>query len=570
MLLTSGSITNAVGRLRECANLFREKRPETAVFRLGGIPMEKNRKPIRGIHHITAIASSAAENLRFYTEVLGLRLVKKTVNFDDPTTYHLYYGNGSGTPGTIMTFFPWENMPPGHAGAGMISAVAFAVPSDAETFWSDRLSENGFAVEKERRFNEPVLRFKDPHGLFLELVGVETEPDIRPWTQGEIAGRFAIRGFHSATALTNDGRQPRKVLEKLLGMRRVGSEGSRTRFAMAEPSAPGGCYDLVEDPTAPRARPGGGTVHHIAFRTENEASQRTWHRRISDFGLDVTPVIDRNYFRSIYFRETGGILFEIATDPPGFAVDEPEERLGSSLMLPPQYEKQRERIERHLPPLDGADAFRHLFVAPEGSGTGKTLLALHGTGGDERDLVPLARRIGGRGTAVLSPRGRVSENGMNRFFSRLADGVFDPAEVRRRALELADFIADSAGRYRLDSSRIAAFGYSNGANIAAAVMLLRPEVFSEAILLRPMMPFETYAPPDLSGRRVLVARGRFDDVIPAASTDRLVAALSAAGAQVTEVALDSDHRLTAEDIALAENWWANCTAQLCAVSAAGA
>jgi predicted esterase/catechol 2,3-dioxygenase-like lactoylglutathione lyase family enzyme len=528
--------------------------------------MNEKRHAIRGIHHITAIASSAAENLRFYTEVLGLRLVKKTVNFDDPHTYHLYFGDETGTPGTIMTFFPWENMPRGDTGAGMVSAVAFTIPKTAVSFWTERLTENGYTVKTERRFDEGVICFSDPHGLSLELVAAERAPDRTPWTKGGVDEAFAIRGFHSATALVNDATEPARALTDLLGMRRIGKEDARIRFSMADPYAPGVVYDILEDRSAPPARLGGGTVHHIAFRAADDADQKRWRAKVDAFGYDATPVIDRNYFRSVYFREAGGVLFEIATDPPGFVVDETEAHLGTGLMLPPRYENRRAEIERRLPPLNTGASFRHLYVAPEEAGPGKTVVALHGTGGDERDLLSLARRVGGRRAGVLSPRGKVVENGMHRFFRRHAEGVFDTADVRRRAMELADFLVDSARRYGIDPTGLAAMGYSNGANIAAAVLLLRPEVFSEAVLFRPMMPLETDTPPDLSGRRILVLRGRFDDVIPAESTDRLVQTLTRAGAQVTEMTIEADHRLTEADIAEAENWWNRCTMERCAVA----
>ncbi len=369
--------------------------------------MNKPIRPIRGIHHITAIASSAAENLGFYTKVLGLRLVKKTVNFDDPYTYHFYFGDRTGSPGTIMTFFPWENMPPGKEGAGSVTAVSFSVPKPAVPFWTERLEQRGIETSTEIRFQEPVLRFKDPHGLSLELVGSDRDPEPTPWTAGGVPARHAITGFHSATATVRTARQPRRVLETLLGMQAVGSEGNRSRFAMADPSAPGSCYDLVEDRSAPPARQGGGTVHHIAFRTEDSRDQKQWRERIVDFGFDVTPVIDRSYFHSIYFREAAGVLFEVATDSPGFTVDEAESGLGSELKLPKRYEALRSEIVERLPPLDASTDFRRLFVAPEAGEAGRTLVAFHGTGGDEKDLISIVRRIGGPQTAVLSPRGNV-------------------------------------------------------------------------------------------------------------------------------------------------------------------
>jgi len=313
---------------------------------------------IKGIHHITAIASSAAENLVFYRQVLGLRLVKRTVNFDDPYTYHLYYGDEDGSPGTIITFFPWANLPPGRPGAGMVTSIAFAVPCRSLDFWRDRLGRHIPVTAGETRFGAPVLPFKDPHGLDLELVGVDSAPGSRPWTKGPIPEAHAITGFHSATARVQGLDPTRRLLTETMGMVPAGRQGNRFRFRMADGRVPGSVYDLLVDAQASAGRLGGGSVHHIAFRTPSGGEQRLWRAVLGDKGFSVTPVRDRKYFQSIYFSEPGGVLFEIATDSPGFDIDETKEGLGRTLTLPAQYEPIRAQIEAHLPPLrrDPAEA----------------------------------------------------------------------------------------------------------------------------------------------------------------------------------------------------------------------
>jgi predicted esterase/catechol 2,3-dioxygenase-like lactoylglutathione lyase family enzyme len=511
---------------------------------------------ISGIHHITAIAASPAENLNFYETVLGLRLVKQTVNFDDPHTYHLYYGDGEGAPGTIITFFPWENLPRGRAGAGMVTAIAFAIPGESIPYWQERLRRHAVAFVETVRFGAPTLRFDDPHGLTLELVGVEAPPTVRAWPESLIPAAHAIRGFHTATVLSRDPDATQALLTQVMGMTRVGKDGDRHRFRMPAADAPGHFIDLVEDVSALIGQQGGGSVHHIAFRVADAQVQAAWRRVLAQKGFNPTAVRDRNYFQSIYFHEPGGVLFEFATDPPGFGVDEQPDRLGATLKLPAQYEPMRSQIESRLPPLRPAD-FQHVHMLPESDRDGgATIVALHGTGGDEHDLVDLARSVS-PAAAVLSPRGMVSENGMARYFRRLADGVLDEADVVRRAHELADFLSAAASRYGRDPQRLTALGYSNGANVAAAILLLRPEIFKRAILLRPMMPLTDIALPDLRGKDVLILKGRHDSVIPATCTDRLAQALTTAGAQVSLETLAAGHGLTPDDPEIARGWWAD-------------
>jgi len=311
----------------------------------------KTNSKISGIHHITAIASSALENVAFYENVLGLRLVKKTVNFDDPYTYHLYYGDSDGTPGTIMTFFPWENLPRGEAGAGMVTAIAFSIPVGSIDYWRKQLSVHGIESMEGERFGEVFIQFADPHGLSLELIETPTVHSILNRRRNSKPADHRIVGFHSATALLRSLEETQTMLVNLMGMKLHHKEGNRYRFKMKSDESFGHFYDVVVDSQAKAGQQGGGTVHHIAFRTPTYDEQTYWQKSLRDSGYSVTPIRDRKYFKSIYFHEPGGILFEIATDPPGFTVDEPYESLGRDLKLPEQYESRRSEIERRLPGL---------------------------------------------------------------------------------------------------------------------------------------------------------------------------------------------------------------------------
>jgi glyoxalase family protein len=310
-----------------------------------------NTKPT-GIHHVTAIAGDPQRNVDFYEGVLGLRLIKKTVNFDDPGTYHLYYGDEAGTPGTAMTFFPWAHAPRGRRGVGQVVATAFSVAQEAVPFWEERLRENGVSVvERIERFGEEGLAFEDPDGLLLEILA-PTDGDDRPgWTDGPVPAVNAIRGFAGATLLERGRRKTDELLTGVLGFRAVGEEGNRFRYEIGG-GGPATVLDVVEDPDAERGNPVVGTVHHIAFRVPDEETERALREEVASLGYNVTPVLDRNYFRSIYFREPGGVLFEIATDVPGFTVDESVEELGTNLKLPPQYESRRGQLEQTLTPIE--------------------------------------------------------------------------------------------------------------------------------------------------------------------------------------------------------------------------
>ena len=307
---------------------------------------------INGIHHVTAIAGPARRNLDFYSRILGLRLVKKTVNFDDPTTWHLYFGDADGNPGTILTFFPWEHVAAGRLGVGETEVTAFRIPEAAVGYWTHRLVANGVAHDApQKRFGETVLSFRDPDGMRLALVAVPGSESEPAWDNGEVPAESAIRGFHGVTLLLDKTETTAAILRDVFGFVEAGREGSTVRMR-AEGTAHGGVVDLRAAGGFLPARMGAGSVHHISFRAGDDAEQaRMVKTLVETFGLRPTEQRDRNYFRSVYFREPGGVLFEIATDAPGFAVDEPADDLGGALKLPAQYETRRAEIEAVLPAL---------------------------------------------------------------------------------------------------------------------------------------------------------------------------------------------------------------------------
>lgn len=306
---------------------------------------------ILGLHHITAIANIAQRNHDFYTKVLGLRLVKKTVNFDDPGTYHFYYGNEEGTPGTILTFFPWEGIGQGTNGVGMATEIAYAVAGGSIDFWKERFKQfNIKTQEAVERFGEIYLPFTDPDGLNLALVVPKTTDNRKGWVTGEVAESVATKGFQGTTLSLKELEPTARVLTDILGYKQTGQEGNRYRF-ITDAIETASTIDILVDEKGKRGYNAAGTNHHIAFRVENDDVQMAFREKILSAGLQITPKIDRDYFFSLYFREPGGVLFEIATDNPGFTVDEPLIQLGSKLKLPKQYEPARAEIERVLPVL---------------------------------------------------------------------------------------------------------------------------------------------------------------------------------------------------------------------------
>lgn len=300
-----------------------------------------------GIHHITAFAGDPQANVDFYAGVLGLRLVKKTINFDAPEVYHLYFGNEAGSPGTIITFFPWPGSRKGRVGGGQVGTTVYAVPPGSLDFWEERLTRLGVDVTRTVRFSETSLKFTDNEGLQLELVEREAGANSG-WSFSGIPADKAIKGFGGAVLYSASPASTMEALVKLLGLRKIAEDGEYVRFQAA-----GDIGNVIDVPVAaiPRGTDGAGAVHHIAWRAADDAQHQEWRSAVQQYGYHPTPVVDRQYFNALYFRERGGILFEIATDPPGFARDEPADALGQKLMLPSWFEPERARIEANLLPI---------------------------------------------------------------------------------------------------------------------------------------------------------------------------------------------------------------------------
>ena len=304
-----------------------------------------------GIHHVTAIAGDAKKNYDFYTQVLALRMVKKTVNFDDPYTYHFYFGDKIGSPGTIITFFPWSSLAHrGRHGTGQMSVTAFSIPANSVSFWLERFKKHDVPYDKPyQRFDEEVITFRDPDGLKMELVAVKN--DTREGFDGIVSAENAIKGFYGVSLSVQNHPNTISLMTGLLGFKQLNEKENRFRLSNAD-NKPGSIVDVLSEPDKMPGSMGAGIVHHVAWRLKDDQTQEDLRNKLYSEGYNVSPVMNRNYFRSIYFREPGGILFEGATDAPGFLIDEDEKSLGQDLKLPEWYEAQRNDIEKALPRLD--------------------------------------------------------------------------------------------------------------------------------------------------------------------------------------------------------------------------
>jgi glyoxalase family protein len=306
---------------------------------------------VLGLHHITAIAENAKRNLDFYTNILGQRFVKKTVNFDDPGTYHFYFGNETGIPGTVLTFFPWQNVRQGYNGTGMATNIGYSVPEGSLEFWENRFKQ--FKVKHQEileKFGERYLPFQDPDGLKIDFI-IPNKPDTRKqWLTNEIKSDVATKGFHSVTLTLRRAEPTVAVLMDILGYHLLKQEGNHYRF-VTDSIDNANIVDLIIAPDMPAGLNAAGTNHHVAFRVKDENILMDYREKVLSKGYNITPKIDRDYFFSLYFREPGGVLFELATDNPGFTKDEPVSELGTHLKLPKQYESARAEIEKVLPDL---------------------------------------------------------------------------------------------------------------------------------------------------------------------------------------------------------------------------
>jgi glyoxalase family protein len=300
-----------------------------------------------GIHHVTSITGDVQKNVDFYVSVLGLRFVKKSINQDLPDTYHLYFADYIGSPGTAMTFFGWPTWPSRHAGSGQVMTVAFAVPVSSLDFWFKRLRKLSVEVERRARYDTDAIGFHDPDGIEIELVGAASELKVVPWGGSPVPAEHAIHGFHSVAMVVAESGDTVELLKNTMGFREIGRDGPRTRFQTGA-GGPDAILDVIESPEGPVGEESIGTVHHVAWRAPDDAAQKQWRETLVAAGRNVTPVIDRYYFKSIYYREPGGVLYEIATDTPGFTVDESPEALGTGLSLPPWFQVKHDQLDRNL------------------------------------------------------------------------------------------------------------------------------------------------------------------------------------------------------------------------------
>lgn len=305
---------------------------------------------IPGIHHVTCITRDVQKCTDFYVGVLGLRFIKKSINQDLPDTYHIYFGDNLGSPGTAMTFFGWPTWPRQRAGSGQVTTVSFAVPQRSLDFWSKRLGTLGVTHERATRFDTDVIVLRDADGIELELAGKADDSRWVAWPNSPVDVEHAIRGFHSVTLTVAEAAATFNLLTNTMGFRRASKEGSRTRLETGA-GGPHATIDVIESPEGPVGEESTGSVHHVAWRTPDADSQVAWRDLLVRSGRNVTPVIDRWYFKSIYYREPGGVLFEIATDGPGFTVDETVDKLGTTLSLPPWFQVRREQLDHILPPI---------------------------------------------------------------------------------------------------------------------------------------------------------------------------------------------------------------------------
>ncbi|WP_093256710.1 VOC family protein [Rubrimonas cliftonensis] len=497
-----------------------------------------------GLHHVTGITADVQANIDFYVGFLGLKLVKQTGGYADAEQLHLLFGDGVGSPGSLLTFLVWEASGRGRTGIGQVSEVALAVSPESLGDWLLKaLAANVPFDGPTREFEEPVLWLKDPDGLIVKLVGVEMpSPAPLPGAPTRLRG---------VTVLTDNGAETATFITRF-GYRRAQREGLRQRMVSDTD-----VVDVRETAGFVPSVPGAGVPDHVAFRAPDADALRSMRLSLRDHG--PTEVHDRKYFLSLYVRDPAGILMEYATDGPGMAIDEPPGELGQTLFLPPQAAHRAADLLAMLPQftLPGEERlparslpFIHRFNRPKHP-DGTTLALLHGAGGDEADLMPIARRIAPRAT-LLGVRGRAVEDGIRRWFGRVDAMTLDQADLRSEAEAFAAFVEGAVTAYGLDADKFAFVGYSNGANLLAAVIQLHPGVVRRAILLRGMQATENLQTGDLSATRVLMLDGRDDQIVGAAST--LADDLTARGAHVEARMLPARHELSDEDVTEAAQW----------------
>lgn len=497
-----------------------------------------------GIHHVTGITADVQANVDFYAGFLGLRLVKRTGGYTDAEQLHLLYGDGLGIPGSLLTFLVWEAAGRGRTGIGQVSEVALAVSPTTIGDWLTRALSASVPVEGPlREFAEPVLRLKDPDGMIVKLVGVEMS------TPAPLSG--APTRLRGVTLLTDKSEETAGFIARF-GYRNQ-QRNDLTQRMVSDTDV----VDVREVSGFVPSVQGAGVPDHVAFRARDADAVRSMRFSLRDHG--PTEVHDRKYFLSLYVRDPAGILIEYATDAPGMTVDETPDELGRTLFLPPNEADRAEELKAMLPQfaLPGEERFPtfdlpfiHRFNRPENP-DGSTIVLLHGTGGNEADLMPIARRIAPRAT-LLGVRGRSTEEGVNRWFRRVDALTYDQSDIRSEAEAFVAFVEGAVNGYGINADKLIFLGYSNGANLLAAVMQLHPSIVRRAVLLRSLQALENPPTADLAETNVLMLNGRNDPF--ARKAPELRDALHAGGAEIVSRDLAAGHELTAADGAETVEW----------------
>lgn len=504
-----------------------------------------------GIHHVTGITRRVQANVDFYAGFLGLRLVKRTGGFEDAEQLHLFYGDALGAPGSVVSFLVWEDGAPGRVGHGQVAEIALAVPAASIGDWLTRAMTARIPFEGPlREQDETVLRLKDPDGIIVKLVGVDL-PATAP-----LPDPIAPTRLRGVTVFTE------KPAETAAFIARFGYRPGPTEGAVHRMISDTDIIDIRDATGFFPGIPGTGILDHVAFRAVDADAVRAMRLELK--GTDVTSVHDRKYFLSLYVREPAGTLLEYATDAPGFTVDETSDDLGTTLFVPPHDAARAEDLRVILPQfaLPGEERspmrdlhFKHRFHRPD-SPDGRTFVLLHGTGGNESDLMPLAARIA-PGATLLGVRGRSTEEGINRWFRRHDAVTYDQADIRAEAEAFAGFIDESARAYGLDPAELIYLGYSNGANLLGAMVQLYPGLIRQAVLLRGIQVLEqppALAADALAGTRALLLSGARDPF--ARMAPALEQALRQGGADLQAETLPAGHELAAADLAAVQAWLA--------------
>ncbi|WP_245516875.1 VOC family protein [Rhizobium leguminosarum] len=511
---------------------------------------------VSGIHHVTAITRKVQANVDFYAGFLGMRLVKQTAGYEDATQLHLFYGDAAGTPGSLLTFLAWEDGAPGRAGYGQISEISLAIDPASIGYWLTRAMSFGLRSEGPAdEFGEPVLRLKDPDNIILKLAGAKNLTSPSAWDDASIPAEHTIQRVRGATMLTEKPAESRNFLETHFGYRFQTNRGTIDRLV----SESGDVIDVRDARGFWSGAPGTGTVDHVAFRAPDEDALRSVSKALETTDASPTNMHDRKYFRSLYAREPGGTLVELATDKPGMTVDEEHASLGTKLFAPPETITNLDDLKVILPQFSMPGQprinyrelpFVHRFYTPPNP-DGSVFVLLHGSGGNETTLMPLLNKAAPRAT-LMGVRGRATEEGFPRWYKRITPFSFDQNDIKTEAEAFAAFIEGAVKSYGLDPKKVVYVGYSNGANLLNSLLYLHPNLVHKAVLLRSMPVLSDYPHADLKGTDLLVISGKTDAYGKYAS--ELEERLKSSGATVDSDVISGGHDLGEADVPIIQKW----------------